>query len=143
MTRPAWRTITKPGTRRRIRAAVTSGLLLLSAGGSSPGARAEDREQNFIAENNAAMSRMMSGMTIAATGDIDRDFVAMMMPHHLGAIDMAEAELRYGHNEQLHRIAQEIVVTQRQEIRAMRLAIGGAATASARLPVTPICTAKP
>jgi uncharacterized protein (DUF305 family) len=37
---------------------------------------------------------------------------------------MAQAELRYGHNEQLRRLAQEIVVTQQQEIAVMRLAAG-------------------
>ncbi|NIF74975.1 DUF305 domain-containing protein, partial [Burkholderia sp. Ap-962] len=58
------------------------------------------------------------------SGDVDRDFVAMMVPHHQGAIDMAQAELRYGHNEQLRRIAPEIVVEQQQEIVAMRLALG-------------------
>jgi uncharacterized protein (DUF305 family) len=56
--------------------------------------------------------------------NIDTDFVAMMAPHHQGAIDMAQAELRYGHNEQLRRLAQEIIVTQQQEIVAMRLALG-------------------
>jgi uncharacterized protein (DUF305 family) len=81
-------------------------------------------EQPFLSENDAAMNKMMSDMMIKPTGDIDRDFVAMMVPHHQGAIDMAQAELRYGHNEQLRRIAQEIVVTQQQEIPAMRLAVG-------------------
>jgi uncharacterized protein (DUF305 family) len=81
-------------------------------------------EQPFLSENTAAMDKMMADMTIKPTGDVDRDFVAMMVPHHQGAIDMAQAELRYGHNEQLRRIAQEIVVTQQQEIPAMRLAVG-------------------
>ena len=58
------------------------------------------------------------------TGDVDHDFVEMMVPHHQGAIDMARAVLRYGHNEQLRRLAQEIIVTQQQEIAAMRLALG-------------------
>jgi hypothetical protein len=48
----------------------------------------------------------------------------MMIPHHQGAIEMARAELRYGRNEQLRRLAQEIIVTQQQEIAAMRLALG-------------------
>ncbi len=48
----------------------------------------------------------------------------MMAPHHQGAIDMAQAELRYGHNEQLRRLAQEIIVEQQQEIVAMRLGTG-------------------
>ena len=69
------------------------------------------------------MTKMMVDMGIDPSGDIDRDFVSMMVPHHQGAIDMAEAELRYGHNELLRRMAQEIVVTQQQEIAAMRLAL--------------------
>jgi hypothetical protein len=70
------------------------------------------------------MTKMMNDMAVKPTGDIDRDFVAMMTPHHQGAIDMAVIELRYGRNEQLKRIAQEIIVDQMQEIAAMRLAIG-------------------
>ena len=66
----------------------------------------------------------MKDMAIKLSGDVDRDFVAMMVPHHQGAIDMAGALLRYGHNEQLRRLAQEIIVTQQQEIAAMRLAVG-------------------
>jgi uncharacterized protein (DUF305 family) len=45
------------------------------------------------------MTKMMADMTIKATGSADQDFVAMMVPHHQGAIDMAQAELCYGHNE--------------------------------------------
>src|ERR1700730_12473121 len=81
-------------------------------------------EQPFLSENDAAMNKMMADMTVKPTGDVDRDFVAMMVPHHQGAVDMAKAELRYGHNEQLRRLAQEIVVTQQQEISVMRLAVG-------------------
>ena len=85
----------------------------------APGAEAP-----FLAENAAAMDKMMQDMAVKPTGDIDRDFVAMMVPHHQGAIDMAQALLRYGRNEQLKRLAQEIIVTQQQEIAAMRLAVG-------------------
>jgi hypothetical protein len=67
---------------------------------------------------------MMAGMNVKPSGDVDRDFTAMMIPHHQGAIDMAQAELRHGRNEQLRRIAQEIIVEQQQEIAAMRLALG-------------------
>ena len=94
-------------------------------------------EQPFLAENDAAMNTMTAGMTIKPTGDIDRDFVAMMVPHHQGAVEMAKAELKYSHNEQLRRLAQEIIVTQSQEITAMRLAVGGQLprpTASPALP---------
>jgi uncharacterized protein (DUF305 family) len=81
-------------------------------------------EAAYLAENDAAMTKMMNDMTVKPTGDVDRDFVAMMVPHHQGAVDMARAVLRYGRNEQLRRIAQEIIVDQLQEITAMRLAVG-------------------
>jgi hypothetical protein len=110
--------------------------------GASPGAGAHDlghaehgaataapasafpQEAPFLAENAAAMDKMMADMHVKPTGDVDADFVAMMVPHHQGAIDMALAVLRYGKNEQLRRLAQEIIVTQQQEIAAMRLALG-------------------
>ena len=81
-------------------------------------------EALFLAENNAAMAKMMAAMDVKPSGDVDADFVATMVPHHQGAIDMAQAELRYGRNERLRRIAQEIIVTQQEEIAAMRQAIG-------------------
>ena len=62
-------------------------------------------EKPFLTENDAAMNKMMSDMTVKPSGDVDHDFVAMMVPHHQGAIDMARAELQYGKNEQLRRIA--------------------------------------
>jgi methionine-rich copper-binding protein CopC len=78
----------------------------------------------FESENNAAMAKMMAGMNIRSSGDIDRDFATMMIAHHQGAIDMAQAQLRYGKNEQLRRIAQGIIVEQMQEIAAMRMVLG-------------------
>jgi uncharacterized protein (DUF305 family) len=94
-------------------------------------------EQPFLVENDAAMNKMMADMTIKPTGDIDRDFVTMMVPHHQGAVDMAKAELKYGHNGQLRRLAQEIVVTQSQEIMAMWLAVSAELPQSAASPAQP------
>jgi hypothetical protein len=96
-------------------------------------------EAPFLAENSVAMDRMMADMAVKPSGDVDADFAAMMIPHHQGAIDMALAELRHGKNEQLRRIAQEIVVEQQQEIIAMRLALGQALppSAPAQTQVTP------
>ncbi|MDR7154100.1 uncharacterized protein (DUF305 family) [Sphingobium xenophagum] len=85
----------------------------------------------FLAENDEAMERMMAAMHVAPTGNIDKDFVTMMIPHHQGAIDMARALLRSSRNEPLRRLAQEIIVTQEDEIRAMRLAIESDATPAA------------
>src|ERR1700683_5000373 len=96
-------------------------LVLLSTSGI---AAASSADAAFVDRVKATMSEMMAGMASAPTGDADRDFVAWMVPHHQGAIDMAQAELLYGRNVKLRRIAQEIIVTQQQEIAAMRLAAG-------------------
>jgi uncharacterized protein (DUF305 family) len=53
----------------------------------------------------------------------DSAFATMMIAHHQGAIDMARTELQYGHDEQLRRLAQEIIVTQLEEIAVMQRAI--------------------
>jgi uncharacterized protein (DUF305 family) len=93
-------------------------------------------EAAFLSENQSAMNKMMADMAVKPTGDVDRDFVAMMVPHHQGAVDMALAELRYGHNQQLRGLAQEIVANQQREIVAMRRAIGepSSSSAASRLP---------
>jgi hypothetical protein len=123
---------------RCMAAAAISVVAIAFVSAGSP-ARAADTasggpEASFLTENDQAMTRMMDGMSIKPSGDVDRDFVAMMIPHHQGAIDMAQAELRYGHNEQLRRIAQEIIVEQQQEIIAMRLALGQPLPPSAPAP---------
>ena len=98
-----------------------SGTMPIQYGTDRPG---DFDETPFLSENESAMKKMMADMTVKPTGDVDRDFVAMMVPHHQGAIDMAQAELQYGRNEQLRRMAQQIVGQQQQEITAMRLAVG-------------------
>ena len=108
--------------------AILGGGASLATAQEKPSARisqaALSAEAPFLAENDTAMNKMMAGMTVKPTGDVDHDFVAIMTPHHQGAIDMAEAELLYGHNEKLLRASQEIIAEQLQEIAAMRLAIG-------------------
>src|ERR1700719_973755 len=83
--------------------------------------RSADGVQAMMTE---AVARMHAQMDLPFTGDPDRDFARMMIPHHQGAIDMAVAELRYGKDSRLKRLAQEIIVDQQQEIAVMRLALG-------------------
>jgi uncharacterized protein (DUF305 family) len=97
-----------------------------------------ETERPFLAENTAAMTKMMNDMTIKTTGNIDHDFVALMVPHHQGAIDMVQAELRYGRQAQLRRIAQEIIVDQVQQISLMRLAVGEPLPPSVSSPTDPL-----
>jgi uncharacterized protein (DUF305 family) len=74
----------------------------------------------FESEMAQANARMHAGMDITPSGDTDRDFARMMIPHHQGAIDMALVELKYGRDEKLRRLAQSIIVEQGQEIAYMR-----------------------
>jgi len=78
-------------------------------------------ESAFAAQMMQAMERMDAGMMAAKpTGNPDRDFAAMMIPHHQGAIDMAKVELIYGRDPVLRRLAQGIIVEQQQEIELMQ-----------------------
>src|SRR6266550_6315584 len=78
-------------------------------------------ESGFAAQMMQAMERMDAGMMAAKpTGNPDRDFAAMMIPHHQGAIDMAKVQLQFGRDPILRRLAQGIIVEQQQEIDLMR-----------------------
>jgi uncharacterized protein (DUF305 family) len=79
----------------------------------------------FMQEMNGSMKRMDRQMVTAPmNGNVDHDFAAMMIPHHQGAIDMAKAELIYGTDPVMRRLAQEILVDQQSEIDVMRLWLG-------------------
>jgi uncharacterized protein (DUF305 family) len=68
-----------------------------------------------------AMTRMDQDMMVKPSGNYDRDFAAMMIPHHQGAVDMARIELQFGKDPVLRRLAQAIIVEQLQEIEVMNL----------------------
>jgi len=87
------------------------------------GLRAGAAEESYASLVDEAMARMHAAMAKPGTGDPDRDFAAMMIPHHQGAIEMAEAELRFGRDPVLRRLAQGIVVEQQQEIAVMQQAL--------------------
>lgn len=67
-----------------------------------------------------AMSSMQHAMAVPMTGDIDRDFVTMMLPHHQSAVDMAKIELQDGKDPGLRAMARDIVASQGKEIAAMK-----------------------
>jgi uncharacterized protein (DUF305 family) len=77
-------------------------------------------DQPFHRAMAEAMDRMTRDMAVPHAGDPDRDFAAMMIPHHQGAIDMAKVQLQFGRSPILRRLAQAIIVEQQQEIDLMR-----------------------
>lgn len=68
-----------------------------------------------------ADQKMMEAMhAVPMTGDPDKDFVAMMLPHHQGAVDMAKVQLQYGKDPKLRAMAEAIIKAQEQEIAEMK-----------------------
>lgn len=67
---------------------------------------------------HAIMMRSMKDMS--TTGDVDRDFAALMIPHHQGAIDMARIELQHGKDDELKAMARAIVDAQAKEIEVLK-----------------------
>ncbi len=98
-------------------------LALALAPGLAP---AQDMQGMKMGEGNAdqafmkAMQDMQKGMQVEMSGDADKDFVGMMIPHHQGAIDMAKIELQYGKDASLRKLAKAIVQAQEKEIALMK-----------------------
>ncbi|MDQ3019050.1 MAG: DUF305 domain-containing protein [Bacteroidota bacterium] len=63
--------------------------------------------------------KSMSDDDMKMTGDADKDFVMMMIPHHEGAIEMSEVEIKYGSDPEIKKMAQDIIKKQEAEIEQM------------------------
>ncbi len=78
-------------------------------------------QTSFATEMHERMRSMAEGMDRAPmTGDPDRDFLAMMIPHHQGAIDMAQLVLVHGQDPLTRQLAEEIIASQQAEIASMQ-----------------------
>ena len=99
------------------------GVVLISgpALGQQQNMRKSGQSPSADRDMMAGMEKMNHDMGAAPmTGDTDHDFVAMMIPHHQGAIDMARIQLRDGKDPTLHRLATAIVTAQDKEIAMMK-----------------------
>jgi uncharacterized protein (DUF305 family) len=93
----------------------------MQGGQMQPGRRGpQPGNRQAVAAYRAANAKMHRDMAIQYSGNPDRDFVAAMIPHHQGAIDMARVMLQYGSDPDLRRMAQDIIDAQEREIATMR-----------------------
>ncbi|WP_373543022.1 DUF305 domain-containing protein [Chamaesiphon sp.] len=75
----------------------------------------------FANAMNVGMGKMMTDMhQPGITGNVDVDFLAMMIPHHQGAVEMARLVLLYGKDPLVRQLAEEIIASQQVEIAAMQ-----------------------
>jgi len=81
-------------------------------------ARADHDATHAFTEAHKNMMQSMEGMKL--TGDADKDFAMMMIPHHQGAIAMAEIELKYGKDPGLRKMAEEMIAAQKKEIEELK-----------------------
>ena len=112
---PDPRRTSPPASRPTVRACAGALVLLVSTS-----AIASASGEDFHTAMAVAVDRMHHGMNTGHSGNPDRDFAVMMIPHHQGAVDMAALELRHGSDPRLRRLAQGIIVEQSQEIALMR-----------------------
>jgi hypothetical protein len=106
------------------------GLLLLVLGVATLGpcvqAESNGHDSRLTANSDwseliASMDKMHMAMgAVKPSGNTDVDFVRLMIPHHQAAIDMAKAQLLYGKDPQMRRLAQEIITDQQLEIELMQ-----------------------
>jgi len=68
----------------------------------------------------AINARMHKAMDVPMTGNLDADFVRGMIPHHQGAIELAELTLKQSNDPQIRALARGIVAAQKREITFMR-----------------------
>jgi uncharacterized protein (DUF305 family) len=92
----------------------------------------DTNERQLMFDNDLAVSKMSRQMLAKPTGDVDRDFAGMMIARDQGAIDMARAELKYGRNDELRRLAQNVITGQQRAISEMQRAIGATSSTQAR-----------
>jgi uncharacterized protein (DUF305 family) len=66
------------------------------------------------------MNRDQMRQMMGASADFDRMFLQMMIPHHAGAITMAQQALAQAEHPEIKTLAQSIVTTQQAEIAEMQ-----------------------
>ena len=94
------------------------------AGVHHAGHRVSASDTPAVAEFKTAHASMMRGMDLPYTGDADADFRIQMIPHHQGAIDMAQVAMRHAKDPWTRQLAEAVIVEQQREIAEMQAWLG-------------------
>ena len=86
-------------------------------GAPAPGGAADTASTKAF---KAANDKMHGDMAIKFSGNADVDFIAGMLPHHQGAVDMAKIQLQYGKDPKARKLARDIIKSQNTEIAFMK-----------------------
>lgn len=79
------------------------------------------RYAGFGRDMHASMQQMWADMhRDTPSGDPDIDFLAMMIPHHWGAVEMARLVLAAGRDPLVRALAEEMIAVQSAEMAGMR-----------------------
>jgi uncharacterized protein (DUF305 family) len=90
---------------------------LASYGEARPSSDAEQIKAAYAAINATMMADMHG---LSASGDVNRDFIDGMIPHHEAAVAMAKVLLQFSRDPALIKMAQTVISEQTREINVMR-----------------------
>lgn len=71
-------------------------------------------------QNRAGYGYCSTGMGMMNQQQVDQHFIIMMIPHHQGAIDMANLALIKAKHPELKKLSEAIISSQTQEIQQMK-----------------------
>jgi uncharacterized protein (DUF305 family) len=97
-----------------------TGLLFATTASADMQMQMDPAETKYMQDMDSKMKTMDAGMAMPMTGSVDRDFATMMIPHHQGAVYMAQGELSYGKDPTMRKLARQIIAAQKTEIALMQ-----------------------
>ena len=77
----------------------------------------EAMQQAYVRSMDVLSGDMVLGI---ADPDPDMAFARGMLAHHIGAVNMAKVQLKYGTDEEMRQLAQDIIDAQQPEIEVMQ-----------------------
>jgi uncharacterized protein (DUF305 family) len=105
---------------RSVRLGLAAAVIAMSAFAAGTYAADKMADSPSAKAYHEAMTKMNQDMMKGMTGDPDKDFAMMMIPHHQGAIDMAKVVIQYGKDAELKKMAQDMIPEQEKGIADLK-----------------------